>query len=187
MGIFGQLLETVGENISKSKEQREQEEAFVRNNEGTKAICAFFSNLFDKGNEGYNWVKKNHVGLYPVINSSSVSLCYMQPGDGKSFSGVKPRDIEVVQFSTVDQLLRDNGKVKTRNIVPYLDNGYQFDDECLRCKLLPVCMGGCIMKRNFMKERTCTPIKFHTDDFVLRKFFKESDTSKGGEIHDADC
>lgn len=58
MGIFGQLLETVGENISKSKEQREQEEAFVRNNEGTKAICAFFSNLFDKGNEGYNWVKR---------------------------------------------------------------------------------------------------------------------------------
>lgn len=43
--------------------------------------------------------KKNHVGLYPVINSSSVSLCYMQPGDGKSFSGVKPRDIEVVQYS----------------------------------------------------------------------------------------
>ena len=99
MGIFGQLLETVGENISKSKEQREQEEAIVRNNEGTKAICAFFSNLFDKGNEGYYWVKKNHVGLYPVINSSSVSLCYMQPGDGKSFSGVKPRDIEVVQYS----------------------------------------------------------------------------------------
>ena len=94
---------------------------------------------------------------------------------------------ELMSFSTVDQLLRDNGKVKTRNIVPYLDNGYQFDDECLRCKLLPVCMGGCIMKRNFMKERTCTPIKFHTDDFVLRKFFKESDTSKGGEIHDADC
>ena len=94
---------------------------------------------------------------------------------------------ELMSFSTVDQLLRDNGNVKTRNIVPYLDNGYQFDDECLRCKLLPVCMGGCIMKRNFMKERTCTPIKFHTDDFVLRKFFKESDTSKGGEIHDADC
>lgn len=83
-----------------------------------------------------------------------------------------------MSFSTVDQLLRDNGKVKTRNIVPYLDNGYQFDDECLRCKLLPVCMGGCIMKRNFMKERTCTPIKFHTDDFVLRKFFKESDTKR---------
>ena len=48
MGIFGQLFETVGENISKSKEQREQEAAFVRNNEGTKAICAFISNLFVK-------------------------------------------------------------------------------------------------------------------------------------------
>lgn len=99
MGLFGQLLETVGENISKSKEQRAQEEAFVRDNEGTKAICAFFSNLFDKGNEGYDWVKKNRVGLYPVINSNSVSLCYMQTGDGQSLSGIKPKDIEVVQYS----------------------------------------------------------------------------------------
>ena len=99
MGLFGQLFETVGENISKSKEQRAQEEAFVLDNEGTKAICAFFSYLFDKGNEGYNWVKKNRVGLFPVINSDSVSLCYMQAGDGQSFSGMKPKDVEVVQYS----------------------------------------------------------------------------------------
>lgn len=94
---------------------------------------------------------------------------------------------EIMSFSTVEQLLKDNSKVITRNIVPYLDNGYQFDNDCLSCKVLPVCMGGCIMKRNFMNERTCTPIKFHTDDFVLRKFFKKSETMKGGEIYDADC
>lgn len=99
MGLFGQLFETVTENLSKSKEEREQEEAFVRENEGTKAICAFFANLFDKGNSGYNWLKKNRVGLYPVINSDSVSLCYMQAGDGQSFSGMKPKDIEVVHYS----------------------------------------------------------------------------------------
>lgn len=91
---------------------------------------------------------------------------------------------EKMSFSTVEQLLKNNSKVTARNIIPYLDNGYQFDNECLKCKVLPVCMGGCIMKRNFMQERTCTPIRFNTDDFVLRKFFKESNAIKGGEICD---
>ena len=87
MGLMGQFLETMGEYISKSKEVRKREEAFVRNNEGTEAICTFMVNLFEKGNIGYKWVKKNRVGLFPVINEESVSLCYMQPGDGQSFQG----------------------------------------------------------------------------------------------------
>lgn len=99
MGLFKQLLETAGEKITKDKGQREQEEAFVNNNEGSKAICAYFVNLFEKGNPGYDWVKENHVGLFPVVNKDSVSLCYMQMGDGKSYSGVKPKDIEVVKYS----------------------------------------------------------------------------------------
>lgn len=102
MGILGQIFETVGENISKSKEQRAQEEAFVMNNAGTQAICSFIANLFEKGNAGYNWVKQNRVGLYPVINEDSVSLCYMQPGDGQSFSGIKPKDIEVAKYSFLE-------------------------------------------------------------------------------------
>lgn len=99
MGLFGQLFETAGEKFTKTKEQRAEEEAFVRNNEGSNAICAFFVNLFEKGNSGYDWVKKNRVGLYPVIHNDSVSLCYMQTGDGNSFSGMKPKDVEVVRYS----------------------------------------------------------------------------------------
>ena len=81
MAIFRQLLETAGEKLTKDKEERAQEQAFVRNNEGSKAICEYMVNLFQKG------------------NSRSVSLCYMQPGDGKSFSGMKTKDIEVAQYS----------------------------------------------------------------------------------------
>lgn len=99
MGLFGQLLETAGEKLTKDKEQRAQEEAFVKNNEGSKAICAYIVNLFKKGNPGYDWVKKNHEGLFTVINKDSVSLCYMQAGDGQSFSGMKPKDIEVSRYS----------------------------------------------------------------------------------------
>ncbi len=99
MGLIRNMFETVGESISRSKEQKEQEKAFVRNSEGTKAICAFMANLFEKGNEGYIWVKQNRVGLYPIVNYNSVSLCYMQYGDGQSLSGIKPKDIEVVNYS----------------------------------------------------------------------------------------
>lgn len=55
--------------------------------------------LFDKGNAGYAWVKQNRVGLYPVVGEESVALCYMQPGDGQSFSGIKPKDVVVSEYS----------------------------------------------------------------------------------------
>lgn len=99
MGLFKQLVETAGEKIMKDKELRAQEEAFVRNNKGSEAICAFMTDLFEKGNSGYDWVKKNKMGLYPVIYKDSVSLCYMQPGDGQSFSGMKTKDAEVVRYT----------------------------------------------------------------------------------------
>mgnify|MGYP007123076210 CR=1 FL=1 len=102
MGIWKKMVETVGENVSKSKEERMQEKAYVQNSKGTEAICAFMADLFEKGNAGYSWVKENRVGLYPIVNQDSVSLCYMQPGDGQSFSGVKPKDIEVANYSFLE-------------------------------------------------------------------------------------
>lgn len=93
MGLFGQLMQTAGEKLSKTKEQREQEEAFVRNNEGSKAICAYIADFFEKGNPGYAWLKENKFPLYPVINKDSVSLCYMHTGDGM------PKDAEVGNYS----------------------------------------------------------------------------------------
>jgi len=100
MGIWSKLAGTIGENLSKDKEQREQEKAYVRNNEGSKAICAYIAYLFEKGNAGYDWVKKNRVGLYPEINYDSVSLCYMKVGyDDKNLSSVLPKDAEVVKYS----------------------------------------------------------------------------------------
>lgn len=105
MGFWGQLLETAGEKITKDKEQREREEAFVRNNEGSKAICEFMVSLFEKGSPGYDWVKENRRGLYPVMYPDAVSLCYMQPGDGQSFSGMKTKDIEVKRY-TFEEMYR---------------------------------------------------------------------------------
>lgn len=63
MGLWRQMVETIGESVSKSKEERMREKEDVQNNKGTEAICAFIANLFAKGNMGYRWVKENYVGL----------------------------------------------------------------------------------------------------------------------------
>ena len=63
MGLWRQMVETIGESVSKSKEVRMREKEYVQNNKGTEAICAFIANLFAKGNMGYRWVKENYVGL----------------------------------------------------------------------------------------------------------------------------
>ena len=102
MGILRKMVETVGENVSKNKEERMREKEYVQSNRGTEAICAFIANLFAKGNTGYCWVKENRVGLYPIVKQNSVSLCYMQSGDGQSFSGMKPKDIEVANYSFLE-------------------------------------------------------------------------------------
>jgi len=99
MGILGQLFQTAGENIAKSKDEREFEKEYVLNNVGSKAISEFIAFQFEKGNPFYIWLKKNKVGLYPVINDDSVSMCYMQYGDGQSFSGMIPKDREVGNYT----------------------------------------------------------------------------------------
>ena len=40
------------------------------------------------------------------------------------------------------------------------------DEECLSCKLLPVCLGGCPRKRR-MSEKQCSGYKFALDEYVL--------------------
>ena len=39
------------------------------------------------------------------------------------------------------------------------------DDECMECKLLPICMGGCPLKRILGKE-PCIPEKYYINDYV---------------------
>ena len=105
MGFWGALLETAGEKITKDRDVRQREEEFVRNHEGSKAICEYFVSLFEKENAGYNWVKENNMGLYPVMYPDAVALCYMQPGDGQSFSGMKTKDVEVARY-TFEEMYR---------------------------------------------------------------------------------
>ena len=57
--LFVKVFEKVGKIIQNAKEQKAQDEAFVRENEGTRAICEYFVQLFEKGYNGYDWLKQN--------------------------------------------------------------------------------------------------------------------------------
>lgn len=99
MSLFGKVFETVGNSIQNAKEQKAQDEAFVRENEGTRAICEYFVQLFEKGYNGYDWLKQNRKPVYPVVNGNSVSLCYYQPGNGQSLSEVKGKDVVIWNYT----------------------------------------------------------------------------------------
>jgi len=48
----------------------------------------------------------------------------------------------------------------------WLDYAWPDDEECLRCPLLPVCLGGCPQRRR-EGAKECTPIKQLTDEYVI--------------------
>lgn len=105
MGIFGNIVNGIKEQYQQSKEQIELERHFICINPGTEVICAYIKNVFNKDEPGYNWLKENKLlsilstPLYPVVGESYVSLCYMQPGDGRSWESSKPKDIEVARYT----------------------------------------------------------------------------------------
>jgi uncharacterized protein len=45
------------------------------------------------------------------------------------------------------------------------------DGECLECKILPICKGGC-RKARFIGKRTCSDIKYDISSYVLQKYHK---------------
>lgn len=94
MGYFTRLAGTAVERIVKGKEESENEKAFIRNHVGSKAICAYIANLFEKGNTGYNWLKENRKPLNPVVHKDFVALCYVQ-----GYQDRLPKEIEVGRFT----------------------------------------------------------------------------------------
>lgn len=75
---------------------------------------------------------------------------------------------------------RNGANFATNNALSFLANSFPDDKKCLDCKVLPVCMGGCIKKRVFEKRESCSPIKYNLDDYVQKKFLLE----KGGVIYE---
>lgn len=46
------------------------------------------------------------------------------------------------------------------------------DEECSKCNLLPLCVGGCFFERNIVKSPFCYSTKFGINDYIL-KYYEE--------------
>lgn len=99
MGFLRQIFNNAATSIEKEKLRKEQEREFVRNNEGSKAISEYMTDLFQKENSAYCWIKENNEGLFPKVFEDYVALCYLQLGDGQSISGMKPKDIVIHEYT----------------------------------------------------------------------------------------
>lgn len=67
--------------------------------------------------------------------------------------------------------LKDNGELELsfERFAPWIAKDPFADDLCKRCKILPLCMGGCSMKRFWRKKDWCLDIKIkHSFDEFLR-------------------
>ena len=56
------------------------------------------------------------------------------------------------------------------NATTFLAHSFPENSECLECKVLPICMGGCILKRVVEKQKSCSPVKFNMNDYINKRY-----------------
>ena len=89
-------------------------------------------------------------------------------------------DIGTLEFAydTVFDANRRGVNLISSNALSFLAES--FPDECMKCKVLPICMGGCIKKRVIEHRKSCSPVKYNLDDYINKKYL----SMNGGEIND---
>ncbi len=84
----------------------------------------------------------------------------------------------VFAYDNVFEANRRGVRFLSKNALDYLAES--FPDECVDCKVLPICMGGCIKKRVVEGKKSCSPVKYNPDDYVNGKYQEQL----GGEFLD---
>lgn len=76
-------------------------------------------------------------------------------------------------YDNVFSALERDLNICSSNATDFLAHSFPENSECLSCKILPICMGGCILKRVVEKHKTCSPLRYNLDDYV-NKLYLES-------------
>ncbi len=84
-------------------------------------------------------------------------------------------------YDNVFSALKEGLNLSVTNATSFLAHSFPGNPECLNCKVLPVCMGGCILKRVVEKHKVCSPIKYDIDGYINKKYL----LSIGIDISDA--
>ena len=89
-----------------------------------------------------------------IDEQGNLSKCLESVNCGSEIVG------NVRDFEFNDDLSNENDEMKACEKMAWPE-----DEECLSCKLLPVCLGGCPRKRRYSKKQ-CSGYKFALDDYV---------------------
>ena len=76
-------------------------EDIIRDNKGTRAICAYFYDLFERNHSGFRWMKANPTTpIYPKVNLHSIDLCYMEQVKNSSlWANRQVRNIAIASYT----------------------------------------------------------------------------------------
>lgn len=115
----------------------------------------FTTNSFDEG-PTYNFCECDFDNAFLINQDGDLFMCSHNMGIEESVGNVKNG------FSSQAEVSR-YAKFVTAN--PF------GDEECLRCKILPICKGGCRMAR-YIGRKTCSDVIHDIPGYVLQKYQK---------------
>lgn len=97
-----------------------------------------------------NYCTADQVNSFVVDNRGSFFKCWVEIGELDKICGVSSNIQTTSQFN---------------NMIEYISKDIFNDIECLECKYLPLCMGGCPYK-NRNKEKNCEEIKLNLKEKI---------------------
>lgn len=121
------------------------------NNEYNDNICFTPEEFSEKVLEFNNRIKMSTDNSYPVLVSNSCTAdsinSFVIDSDGKLYRCWE--DVGFLELSTgnIDKILLN------KNFTNYLNRDIFLKDECAKCKILPICMGGCPRKQECSTEK----------------------------------
>ncbi|MCX6810296.1 MAG: radical SAM protein [Candidatus Berkelbacteria bacterium] len=115
--------------------------------------------------QGHEFCIVDSVGQFIIDPSGSLYKC------GENFDASE----KVGALTKSGNLLLDEPKWRS-----WISKDPFANDECVRCQFLPICMGGCSMKRKWKPtESPCVELKHVKDDF-LRVLRRSEENREGG-------
>lgn len=73
-------------------------------------------------------------------------------------------------YDNVFSAVKSGLNLSSTNATAFLAHSFPEDSECFECKILPICMGGCVLKRVLEKHKTCSPVKYDIDGYINKKY-----------------
>lgn len=115
----------------------------------------FTTNSFDEG-VSYNFCECDFDKAFIIDQDGDIFMCSHSMKKEETVGNVREGFTSQKDFSRYAKFVNTN---------PFEDK------ECIACKILPICKGGC-RKARFIGRRACSGVKYDVSGYVLQKYHK---------------